>query len=92
MTVLVNNIYMRGDWPKYFLDVIVNSLSNKHKKSVPIEQSNWFQIPGYSLYQIVKDWKVKYKRGWKYSLDSGQVKVLEMLLDYENCMRRGAWA
>jgi hypothetical protein len=40
MTVLVNNIYMRGDWPKYFLDVIVNSLSNKHKKSVPIEQSN----------------------------------------------------
>ena len=32
MTVLVNKIYMRGDWPKDFLDVTMIALPKKNQQ------------------------------------------------------------
>jgi hypothetical protein len=84
MTALVNKIYMSGDWPKDFLDVTMIALPKKNhvKKCSDQRTISVISQTGKIVACILsKNWKLKYERLSKTSVDSGKVKALEMLLD-----------
>ena len=57
MAPLVNKIYMRGDWPKDFLDVTMIALPKKNqvKNAVTTEQSHFTHWKDYKKYVKKKE-------------------------------------